>query len=168
VSRRLLTAFALVVALAGCAGPPAASTPVAAAAAGVPATLAFSGKTIDGKPYDAAALAGRPSVLWFWAPWCATCAGQASTVTDAIAQYGDRLGVLGIAGMGDNAAMHDFVSDLEAQSVTNLDDESGELWRRFKITEQSTFVLLDRAGTVVHSGYLDDQQFTQRVTSLVG
>ncbi len=167
--RRLIVALAVTLALAGCTGTPEAAAPVAAAGPGaVPATLAFTGTTLDGKPYDAKVLSGKPTVLWFWAPWCATCAGQASTVTDAMAQYGDKLGVLGIAGLGDNHAMHDFVRDLETQSVTNLDDSQGAVWRKFKITEQSTFVLLDRKGTVVHSGYLDDVEFNKQVKALVG
>jgi thiol-disulfide isomerase/thioredoxin len=134
----------------------------------VPAALAFTGTTLDGRPFDAAALAGRPAVLWFWAPWCATCAGQASTVTDAMAEYGDRLGVVSVGGLGDRAEKEDFVKDLQTGSVTNLDDPDGTLWRRFQVTRESTFVLLDRAGTVVHSGYLDDVEFNQRVKALVG
>src|SRR3712207_8342970 len=42
-----------------------AEAPAAAPAAGV---LAFTGRTLDGAAFDAAALAGRPALLWFWAP----------------------------------------------------------------------------------------------------
>jgi hypothetical protein len=41
------------------------------------------------------------------------------------------------------------------------------LWRRFGITEQSTYVVIDRSGTVVATGYLDDVQLTDKVKSLV-
>ena len=118
--------------------------------------LGFTGKTLDGEPFDAAALAGKPALLWFWAPWCATCAAQAGSVTDVQAEYGDRLGVLGIAGMGDNADMHEFVTDSRWAACRNLDDEAGVLWKKFGITEQSTYVLVDRAGKIVTTGYLDD------------
>jgi thiol-disulfide isomerase/thioredoxin len=155
----LALAVVLLVAAAGC-GSPAADR----ARAG---TLAFAGRTIDGTPFDAATLAGRPALLWFWAPWCATCAGQAAAVSNVQETYGDRLGVLGIAGMGDNAAMREFVADLDVAGVRNLDDGAGELWKRFGITEQSTFVLVDRAGAVVSTGYLDHQELTSRVASLV-
>jgi thiol-disulfide isomerase/thioredoxin len=175
---RSMLAVALVAALlgtAGCAGvrrtPRAAARPAPAPAAtrpAVPATLAFTGRTLDGAPFDAATLAGRPTVLWFWAPWCATCASEASTVTDTAAAYGDRLGVVGVAGMGDNKAMHQFVTDLDVAGVTNLDDSGGVVWRRFGITQQSVYVVLDRQGRVVHNGYLDDQQFTGTVRGLVG
>jgi thiol-disulfide isomerase/thioredoxin len=165
--------------LAGCsaapAAPPAAqpvaaSTPEASAAAKpatVPASLQFTGKTLDGKAFDAATLAGKPAILWFWAPWCATCASEAMSISDIAEKYQGKLGILGIAGMGNNADMHEFVTDLEVGAIPHLDDEAGKLWKRFKITQQSWYVLVDRAGEVVKVGYLDDLQLTSEVKSLV-
>lgn len=162
---------------AGCGTPRSATRPApapgaavlapAAASATVPASLSFTGKTLDGAPFDAASMAGRPALLWFWAPWCATCASQASSIADLKTQYGDRLAILGIAGLGDNKAMHQFVSDLEVGTVPNLDDQAGVLWRRFGIAEQSTFVVIDRQGKILHTGFLDDVDLTAQVTSLV-
>jgi thiol-disulfide isomerase/thioredoxin len=139
----------------------------AQAPAAAPDTLAFTGTTLDGAAFDAKTLEGKPALLWFWAPWCATCAGQASSITDLKAEYGDRLAILGIAGMGKNKEMHEFVSDLDVTGVPNLDDESGVLWKRFGITEQSWFVLIDRSGRKVHTGWLDDVDLTAQVKSLV-
>jgi thiol-disulfide isomerase/thioredoxin len=164
VTRRFALVAAATLALAGCSSP-AASVP--RPAAGVPATLAFTGRTLDGASFDAATLGGRPTVLWFWAPWCATCAGEAQSVRDLKTEYGDRLAVIGVAGMGDNKAMHAFVTDLEVSALPHLDDGAGLIWRRFGITEQSTYVLIDRSGKVVTSGYLDDLQLTDKVKSLV-
>jgi thiol-disulfide isomerase/thioredoxin len=147
-----------------------AATPSGVAGAGpaaVPATLRFSGKTLDGKAFDATTMAGKPALLWFWAPWCATCASEAMSVADLRTKYGDRLGILCIAGMGDNKAMHEFVSDLEVGNVPHLDDQAGRLWKRFKITQQSTYVLVDRTGKIVTTGYLDDLQLTAEVKTLV-
>jgi thiol-disulfide isomerase/thioredoxin len=136
-------------------------------AAAVPASLSFTGRTLDGTPFDAATLAGRPTLLWFWAPWCATCAGQADQIIELREQYGDRLAILGVAGLGDNAAMREFVTDLDVDTVPNLDDQAGEVWRRFGVTEQSTFVLIDRRGTVVETKWLDRIDLPARVQSLV-
>ena len=160
--RRLGAALAgLLLLLSGCTAPARAP---AAAGTGV---LSFTGRTLDGAPFDAATLAGRPALLWFWAPWCATCASQAGSVTDLQAQYGDRIGILGVAGMGSNAEMKEFVTDLDVGTVRTLDDSAGAVWRKFGITEQSTYVLVDRAGAVVTSGYLDDLQLTTEVSKLV-
>jgi len=174
-------------ALAGCgssapasppvAAPPAVAPPVAvpsaadladaAAPAAVPASLRFTGTTLDGKSFDAATMAGKPTILWFWAPWCATCASEAMSISDLQEEYAGRLNILGIAGMGNNKDMHEFVSDLEVGAVPHLDDEPGKLWKKFGITEQSTYVILDKAGKVVTTSYLDDLQLTNKVKSLV-
>jgi thiol-disulfide isomerase/thioredoxin len=147
-------------ALTGCTSPPAA-------ARAVPDALNFTGRTLDGATFDASTLAGRPALLWFWAPWCATCASEAQSINDLKDEYGDRLAILGIAGMGNNKDMLRFVADLDVTKVPNLDDQTGVLWRRFGITEQSTYVVIDRSGTVVTTGYLDDLQLTDKVKSLV-
>jgi thiol-disulfide isomerase/thioredoxin len=159
---RRLWPLLLVLVLAGCGSTAPAAGKVAEAG-----VLSFTGKLIDGQAFDAKTLAGKPALLWFWAPWCATCAGQASSVQEMQQTYGDRLGVLGIAGMGSNAEMHEFVSDLEIPDVRTLDDEAGVVWRKFGITQQSTYVLLDRSGTIVTNGYLDSVDLPAKVKALV-
>ncbi|MFI1988614.1 redoxin domain-containing protein [Actinoplanes sp. NPDC020271] len=171
-TRRALLTFPLALAaLAACGSPPPAASPAAAAAAGpapVPASLDFSGTTLDGAPYDAAALAGKPAVLWFWAPWCATCAGQAQSVRDFDEEYAGRIAFLGVAGMGTATAMREFVSDMEVGAVTHLNDPKLKIWTKFTIVEQSTYVLLDAAGTIVTRSYLDDLALTGALKKLAG
>jgi len=163
----LLGTLAVVTMLAaGCAGAATTSArelktkPAGSAKTGgpavVPASLKFTGKTLDGKPFDAAALAGKPVILWFWAPWCATCMGQASEVHDIAVQYAGRVSVLGIAGLDQSVpAMKQFVAEGDVANVPHLDDKAGALYRRFGITEQSTFVLINRKGKVMATTYLD-------------
>ncbi|MFD0823718.1 TlpA family protein disulfide reductase, partial [Micromonospora zhanjiangensis] len=149
---------------------PTASTGASASASAAPATvpksLTFEAKTLAGQPFKGATLAGRPTVLWFWAPWCATCAGQASSVAELSAQYGDRVGFVGVAGLGELPAMKDFVKEFSLQQVTQLNDRAGTVWRRFQVAEQSTFVILDKDGRVTHRGWLDSQEFEQKVAAL--
>ena len=154
------TAVALAAALlllTGCASAPAPK-------AGI---LSFTGTTLDGAAFDAASLAGKPAILWFWAPWCATCASEAQSLNNIADEYAGRLAILGIAGLGDNKAMHQFVADLEVTKVPNLDDQRGVIWKRFGITEQSTYVFVDKTGRVLDQGYLDDQQLTAKVKTMV-
>ncbi|MFY1632049.1 redoxin family protein [Solwaraspora sp. WMMB335] len=132
------------------------------------AYYAFSGATLDGGTFDGADLAGKPAVLWFWAPWCPTCAGQAPSVADAAADHGDRLTVVGVAGLGDEAAMRDFVDDFELHDFPHVNDADGAVWQLFEITEQSRYVFLDADGRLVHRGWLDSLQFEQQVAALVG
>ncbi|MFC0528400.1 redoxin family protein [Phytohabitans kaempferiae] len=180
---RLAMAALLAAALAGtggCAGgerPAAdpvrsqvAATEVAATEAPkpVPATLAFKGTTLEGKAFDAASLAGRPTVLWFWAPWCATCFGQAASVADMQAQFGTKVNLLGIAGLGDTKEMKDFVTEGEVGNVTHLDDQAGAVWKKFEIAEQSTYVFLDRDGKVTSKGWMDSVDFEGKVAEVAG
>ena len=180
--RRAAAALAAALLLAGCGEATAETstweTPAATATAAVPeskapetvavpASLKFAGRTLDGKAFDASTLAGKPAILWFWAPCCATCASEAMSIADIAEEYQGRLGILGIAGMGSNKDMHEFVSDLEVGAVPHLDDQAGTLWKKFKITQQSWYVLLDRAGEITKVGYLDDLQLTAEVKRLV-
>ncbi|TDB80566.1 hypothetical protein [Micromonospora sp. KC721] len=60
-----------------------------------------------------------------------------------------------MAGLGKVLAMHDFVRMAKLAGFPQLSDERGVVWKRFKMTEQSTFVVLDRSGTVVARGRAD-------------
>ncbi|MEV4121844.1 thioredoxin-like domain-containing protein [Micromonospora sp. NPDC049645] len=191
--RRAATAGALVVALFGAAactgtapGGPAvagsapastgsapaptepATGPPAAAPAQVPDVLRFTGTTLGGAPFDAARLAGKPVVLWFWAPWCATCASQAWTVAEIAPRYRDTVPIVGVAGLGERKAMKEFVTEFDLGATPQIDDSKGALWKRFTVTEQSIFVIIDRSGKVVHQGFLDGEALTARVAALAG
>lgn len=132
----------------------------------VPPILSFTADALNGTRFDAASLAGRPVLLWFWAPWCATCAGQAASVSDVSAKYKEKLGILGVAGLGDKAAMDKFVAELEVAGVTHVNDKTGGIWKRFSVAEQSTYVMLDASGKMVHRGWLDDVEFNKKIAAL--
>ncbi|MEU4472845.1 redoxin domain-containing protein [Micromonospora sp. NPDC023888] len=190
-ARRAGTAAALAAALLGaasCTGtasPPAAvagtapattgaaATPTATATgspppAQVPDVLRFTGTTLTGTAFDAAQLAGKPVVLWFWAPWCATCASQAWTVAEVAPRYRDTVPIIGVAGLGEQRAMKEFVTEFDLAGTPQLDDRKGALWKRFTVTEQSIFVIIDRNGTVIHQGFLDGEALATRVAALAG
>lgn len=155
-------------AAAASTAPAATASPTAGAAApvGVPAQLRFTARTLDGQAFDGASLAGKATVLWFWAPWCATCAGQAWSVSDMVAAHGDKVAIVGVGGMGDDGAKKSFVKEFSLQKTTQLDDRGGAVWKRFGITEQSVFVIFDRNGRMVHNGWMDGPSFEQKVAAL--
>lgn len=156
------------------ASPAPSATPIGAAAfaavvpARVPDTLQFTARTLDGTTFSAARLAGKPVVLWFWAPWCATCASQAWTVAEIAPKYRDTVPIVGVAGLGEQQAMKDVVREFDLAGAPQIDDRSGVLWRRFEVVEQSTFLIIDRDGRVVHQGFLDGESLSQRVAALAG
>ncbi|WFE26871.1 redoxin domain-containing protein [Solwaraspora sp. WMMD791] len=142
---------------------PAAAAPATSGTADGPTTSQepaaeshdFTARTLDGTTFDGRSLAGKPAVLWFWAPWCTTCLGQADRVNALAADYGDRATVLGVAGLDGEPAMRDFVQLAKLAGFAQLSDEQGVVWKKFGITAQSTFVVLDAAGEVVDRGHVD-------------
>jgi thiol-disulfide isomerase/thioredoxin len=142
---------------AGSSSPGASASGTAPAApAVVPDALKFTGTTLDGKPFDATKLAGGPVILWFWAPWCSTCMGQAWAVGELAQKYDGKVTMIGIAGLDQSTkAMDEFVAQGDVGNVTHLNDKAGVVWRKFGIKEQSVFVMIDRSGKVMQNGYQD-------------
>lgn len=151
---------------------PATSTSASArasspAATTIPASLQFTGTTVDGRPFDGATLAGKPVLLWFWAPWCPTCRGQVDDVQAVARDYSDRVTVLGVGSLDDAKAIERFAAD--APGMTHLSDDSGAVFRHFQITQQSSFVLLDRRGEKVWSvGYGGSDDLADQVERVAG
>lgn len=135
----------------------------------VPEALNFTATTVEGKPFDAKSLAGKPTVLWFWAPWCPTCKGQAAETAKVAADYRGKANVVGVAGLDKNAAMRDFVSDTGTGDFPQVSDEKGEVWKRFEITQQSHYVILDKNGKTVYEGVLPGGNgLADKVAALTG
>ncbi|MER6999196.1 redoxin domain-containing protein [Streptomyces sp. NPDC000410] len=154
------------------AQPPAGSNGSSGAGsdgAKVPEALDFTATTVDGKPFDAKTLAGKPTVLWFWAPWCPKCKAQAAETAKVAADYQGKANVVGVAGLDTNAAMKDFLADTATGAFPHLSDEKGEVWKRFKVTEQSRYVILDKNGTTVYEGVLPGGKgLADKVAGLTG
>ena len=154
--------------------PPEAGTPTSTPStmptdddAAVPELLDFSGVTVEGEAFEGATLAGRPTVLWFWAPWCPTCRGQVPQVEALEAEHAGEVNVVGIGSLDSAEAIAEFADDVSG--VTHLEDVDGELWRRFGVTEQSSFVVLDADGTVAfEAGYGGTDDLDAEVESLLG
>ncbi|MET9515181.1 redoxin domain-containing protein [Streptomyces sp. NPDC002994] len=148
---------------------PASSGAGATGSADVPEVLRFTGTTVDGKPFDAATLAGKPTVLWFWAPWCPKCRAQAGETTKVAADFAGKANVVGVAGLDKNPAMRDFVSSTDSDSFPHVADEAGDVWKRFEITEQSVYVVLDKDGKTAFTGVLPGGKgLADKVAKLTG
>ena len=179
-----ITLLAMAILAAGCGSSPAPQVqPAPAGSAGsasVPASspmspvavadaLKFTATTIDGRPFDAAELAGKPAVLWFWAAWCPRCRAKSGDVTAVSRDFIGKVNVVGVAGLGSgDAAMAKFAADTGITAFPNLADDKGEVWKKFGVTSQEYFVLIDKSGTVVHKGPLSGTDLRQRVTALAG
>lgn len=146
---------------------PKPTAPDTTAPARVPDSLNFTTTTVDGKPFKGASLAGKPTVMWFWAAWCPKCRGAAPAYKRAAEQYGG-INLVGVAGKSDNRSMRDFISDYDLGDITHLAGKNDPLWTKYGITYQHQYVIIDKAGKIVHTGELSDQELTDRLDKLAG
>lgn len=156
----LIVAGAL--ALAGCGDAatggqqdPAGSATTAAGSSAAGGSYDFAVATLDGATFEGRTLAGKPAVLWFWAPWCPTCLMQAKKVNALAVDYAGKATVVGVAGLGKVPEMREFVDLAKVSGFPHLADEQGVVWKRFGMTAQSTFVVLDADGAVAARGNVD-------------
>ena len=113
----------------------------------VPEQLRFTAKTVDGKDFSGESLAGKPALLWFWAPWCPNCQAEAPTIAEAARSAGD-VEFVGVAAQDEVAAMQDFVRRFDLGSFTHIADTDAEVWKRFGVTYQPAYAFISSDGTV--------------------
>ncbi|MCP3785124.1 redoxin domain-containing protein [Micromonospora sp. A3M-1-15] len=141
--------------------------PSGGTATALPETISFNARTIDGGTFAGSSLAGKPAVLWFWAAWCTRCRAVADEVAVVQRDNAGRVNLVGVGGLGSgDEAMRRFARETGIDGFPNLADDDGQVWRRFKVTSQEHYVLLDSAGTVVHSGPLSQAELRKRVARL--
>ena len=88
--------------------------------------------------------APKPTLLWFWAPWCPICASEAPAVEE-LSRSGE-LRVIAIGGRDKIANGPAFVERYGVKTPTILFDEPMAVWNHYEIPGQPAAVLLDREG----------------------
>lgn len=144
---------------------PATDSPGDDAPAATPAT--FTAERLGGGTFDSAELAGRSTVLWFWAPWCTTCRAEAPDILEAAAEFDGLIEVIGVAGRGDIDAIQQFVDQTNTGELAHLIDEDGSIWTDFGVAAQPAFAFVDAGGEVdVFVGTLGRAGLTERMQAL--
>ncbi|MBX7430868.1 protein disulfide oxidoreductase [Mycobacterium sp. Y57] len=134
----------------------------------VPEQLQFSATTLDGTRFEGASLAGRPAVLWFWAPWCPTCQREAPIIGQAAADNPD-VRFVGVASLDEHPAMQEFVDRYPVGGFVHLADVDGSVWTRFGVTAQPAYAFVDADGAVlVVRGTLTETELDRRISALTG
>jgi thiol-disulfide isomerase/thioredoxin len=130
--------------------------------------LTFTAKTVDGKAFTSKILLGKkPSVLWFWAPWCAICHNESVDLVKAAADYAGRVNFVGVGALGTSAEMRKFVSDTGVGVFSNIDDSSGKVWKRFGVVLQPTLILISSNGKITtHIGPSDADYLNAQLKAL--
>jgi thiol-disulfide isomerase/thioredoxin len=133
---------------------------------GKTADLAFTATTLTRETFDGTDLAGKPAVLWFWAPWCPTCRAQIPTVSGIGEEYAGRVNVVAVGGLDTQDEIEALAGRID--HVTHLVDDEGAVWKHFRVTAQSTYTVVDADGEIVSEGYLDDGAIEDLVAALAG
>ena len=111
--------------------------------------LTFTATTVSGTAFDSKILLGnKPSVIWFWAPWCGICQNESAAMVAASQKYKSRINFIGVGALGNQAELQEFVTKTGTSVFTNIDDSSGAVWKRFGVIIQPTLVFVDRRGRI--------------------
>jgi thiol-disulfide isomerase/thioredoxin len=130
--------------------------------------LQFTGTTLTGAPFNGASLVGKPSVLWFWTPWCPFCNAEAPSVSQ-VAAANPKVTFVGVAARSDVPAMQAFVSKYNL-NFTTLNDADGSIWARYNVPWQPAYVFYraDGSSTFVNNptSAMPQQELSDRVAAL--
>lgn len=143
----------------------ATSTPAPPAVV-VPEQLKFTASTVDGQEFSGESLAGKPAVLWFWAPWCPKCQAEAPTLAQAASSAGD-VAFVGVAAQDEVPAMQDFVTRFDLSSFPHIADTEAAVWKRFGVTYQPAYAFISSNGEItMETDQLDKDELLVRVNAL--
>lgn len=111
---------------------------------------AYTFSTLDRSPVTLASLAGKPTLLAVWAPWCGVCKTESSNLSRARAWLGQRANVVSVATAFRNVS--DVHSYIAAQGVDYpvwlAEDDFQQLMH---IEAFPTAFVLDSQGNIVTS-----------------
>lgn len=108
----------------------------------------FTLRGIDQQLYDLDSFAGRPAVLYFFAPWCKVCHASARNLRGLKEARGDELAVVFIALDWDTAESVRAFAQLHRLPAPILLGDA-ETTREYRIKGYPTYYVLDRDGIVV-------------------
>ena len=130
--------------------------------------LTFSATTVDGLAYKSTPLLKKPSVIWFWTPWCAICRNESADISKLSIKYAGKVNFLGIGANGSVDEMKEFVALQPKARMAQLNDAQGKLWSRFGVVIQPTVVFVDKNGKIeTHIGPSTSSYLAKKIARLI-
>lgn len=68
-------------------------------------------------------------------------------------QFGNDVTIIGVPGLASAGDFPEFINATGTNVIEHIPDEAGEIWRRFGVTQQRTYVYINDDGTTQLSGY---------------
>jgi len=127
----------------------------------------FSSTTLEGRSVTQADYEGKPTIMWFWAPWCSVCRSEAPTLSKVASELNGTVDVVGVAALGSVDEMKTFVSDTGIGNFSQLADPDAEVWSVFGVASQPAFAFISADGSIeIVQGSIDEKEILERAASL--
>lgn len=111
-------------------------------------------ETLDGRPAQlAAAFAGKPAVIEFWATWCPNCRELEPTLAAAQAKHAGKVAFIGVSVSANQSPerVRRYTAD-HLVGFTHFYDRRGDAVGDYDVPATSYVVVVDRNGKVVYTG----------------
>jgi len=129
----------------------------------------FTLNDVDGRPVSLSDFRGQPTIVNFWATWCAPCRIEMPAFQEAYEQHQEDGLVILALNQGEQAAVaRDYFYDEMGLTFTPLLDERSKVaatYGSYSVLPSTFFI--DRSGTVVaiHRGPLTQGQLSDYLTA---
>lgn len=100
-------------------------------------------------------VAGRPTLLWFWAPHCSFCRREAPKLLAFKADHGDDIDIIGVGAQDSLDEAYAFLDDTATGDLPMVWDATGKSWVHYGVTNQPTVILLGADGQIAGTWFRD-------------
>jgi cytochrome c biogenesis protein CcmG/thiol:disulfide interchange protein DsbE len=131
---------------------------------------AIVGTTLDGAPFDLAALRGRPVIINFWGPTCVPCRDEFPLLKAKLTEHAaDGLAVVGVLTDDPADPARTFVAD-EAATWPTVIDPNGALKKTYRVVGRPQSYFVDRNGILrsIQIGEVRDADFERQFDLISG
>lgn len=109
----------------------------------------------------------KPIYIKFWATWCQPCRKQMPHFQHTQKKFGDKVKVIAVnLGMNDSLKLIKKTKNEFGLTMSIAIDKSGILAQSFKLIGTPLHVLIDKNGTIVHTGFKASREIDKKIQLL--